>query len=275
MRNFLPVTPWLVFDLKGATANRRALSARLLHEIDARAPVGGSSYGTLRDWEWLDIAMVVDVSESDKAEIAEVLVADAHFLRSQGLLDYSLLVGIHRLPEGRPGDREARLATLKANGGFVSVDRSKVYFFGIIDVLERFSLRWRAQRALLTAGYHCLLRGRDADGISALPPAEYAARFYTFVVREVLQLHRPMHRSERSSRSWLWATPRASWWSGSPRPGGTIENAERWGQLWQRRRRGLVKERIELDRADHMRRIDELEQQLAAQAHPARAAETP
>ena len=37
--------------------------------------------------------------------------------------------------------------------GYVSLDRQKVYFFGIIDVLERYSLRWRLQHACLTAGY--------------------------------------------------------------------------------------------------------------------------
>ena len=57
MRNFLPVRTWLAFDLKGATANRRALAARFLHRIGARAEQDGCAYGTLRDWEWLDIAM--------------------------------------------------------------------------------------------------------------------------------------------------------------------------------------------------------------------------
>lgn len=33
MRNFMPVKPWLTFDLKGATANRRALAAHALHQI--------------------------------------------------------------------------------------------------------------------------------------------------------------------------------------------------------------------------------------------------
>ena len=31
--NFVPVKPWLSFDLKGATANRRALATRFLHEL--------------------------------------------------------------------------------------------------------------------------------------------------------------------------------------------------------------------------------------------------
>ncbi len=40
------------------------------------------------------------------------------------------------------------------------------------------------------------------------------------------------------------------------------ESYERWAHLWQRRRRGLVKRRIEDDRTDHLRRIEELESEL-------------
>ena len=197
MRNFLPVRSWLTFDLKGATANRRALAAKFLHQIHAGAdPRGGAAYGTLRDWEWLDIAMHIDVPDAAKAELAETLQADAAFLAEQGLLDYSLLVGIHRLPPSMPpAQREARVEALAAQGGYVSRDRQKVYFFGIIDVLETYSLRWQAQRAALTAGYYALCRGAEPDGISAMTPDDYADRFYTFVLHEVLARRRRRART--------------------------------------------------------------------------------
>lgn len=83
MRNFLPAQPWLVFDLKGATANRRALATRFLHQLAQGVSEGSTSYGTLRDWEWMDIAMVVDIDDSHKASLAEILTADAKFLASQ------------------------------------------------------------------------------------------------------------------------------------------------------------------------------------------------
>ena len=251
MRNFLPVRSWLTFDLKGATANRRALAAKFLHQIHAGAdPRGGAAYGTLRDWEWLDIAMHIDVPDAAKAELAETLQADAAFLAEQGLLDYSLLVGIHRLPPSMPpAQREARVEALAAQGGYVSRDRQKVYFFGIIDVLETYSLRWQAQRAALTAGYYALCRGADADGISAMTPDDYADRFYTFVLHEVLAL--PPPPGEASARA-----------VGGAR--GSLSSYGRWSHLWQRRRRGLVQERIEIERADQMRRIEELEEALRA-----------
>lgn len=49
---------------------------------------------------------------------------------------------------------------------------AQVYFFGIIDVLERYSLKWKAQRAVLCLGYGLLLRVPDAAGMTALPPIE-------------------------------------------------------------------------------------------------------
>eukprot|EP00959_Pyramimonas_sp_CCMP1952_P118711 2481679-Pyramimonas_sp.AAC.1 len=71
---------------------------------------------------------------------------------------------------------------------YVSLDRQKVYFFGIIDVLEHYSLRWRAQHCLLTVAYHVRDRLRcravAADGISAMHPRDYANRFYCFVEHE-------------------------------------------------------------------------------------------
>ena len=96
-------------------------------------------------------------------------------------------MGIHRLAPAATAElREAQVQALLGQGGYLSLDRQKVYFFGIIDVLERFDLRWRIQGAALTAGYHLLCRPADADGISALPPSLYADRFHTFVRREVV-----------------------------------------------------------------------------------------
>ena len=133
--------------------------------------------------------------------------------------------------------------------GVVSRDRQKVYFFGIIDVLETYSLRWQAQRAALTAGYYALCRGADADGISAMTPDDYADRFYTFVLHEVLAL--PPPPGENSARA-----------VGGAR--GSLSSYGRWSHLWQRRRRGLVQERIESEYRDQMRRIEELEEALRA-----------
>merc|ERR1719234_1180615 len=88
MRNFLPAAMWLTFDLKGATANRRSLDVdRLLKRSNGATT--NCSYGTLRDWEWLDCAMCVDIPAESRLEVATTLHEDAKFLGEQGLLDYS------------------------------------------------------------------------------------------------------------------------------------------------------------------------------------------
>ena len=253
------------------------------------------------------------------------------------MLDYSLLVGIHRLPPHlSQSERDARIAQLEQHGGFVSLERQKVYFFGIIDVLERYNLRWQIQRLVLTFGYHVLCRAPAALGISALTPPDYAERFRTFALVEALQLPRrspssaasftPRARSpsftadaaalprwptrslpaspqlsteaeERKIRACLQQARAAAdarraeagtLSANATRTGqtgnganiaaggraGTVAmdpfelNYERWGHLWQRRRRGLVKMRIEGDRADHLRRIEELEAEVRRLSSP-------
>lgn len=62
---------------------------------------------------------------------------------------------------------------------------TQLYFFGVIDVLEKFSLRWRVQRVVLRLLYCLAMRWNDSDGISAMPPPLYADRFQTFVAHEV------------------------------------------------------------------------------------------
>ena len=320
MTNLMPVQPWLIFDLKGATANRRGLDVRYLHQErnasersqrmrdrppagraasgatsdalhgndgatgappnaavvghhvadghhDSPPPPPTSSYPTLRDWEWMDVAMAVDVSPDDKLKIAETIASDAAVLGAHGMLDYSLLVGIHRLPAHLSSSaRDALISVLCNHGGYVSVERQKVYFFGIIDVLERYTLRWQVQRLVLNMAYACVLRAPAAAGISALPPADYAERFTTFALHEVLQW------SAGSPGATARLLRRRAVGHGDECSYNELSYA-RWHHLWQRRRRGLVKMRIEDDRADHLRRIAELERALDPGPPPSSAGE--
>jgi hypothetical protein len=221
MRNFFPIRPQLSFDLKGATANRRALKTWELHQTNTVAGL----YSTLRDWEWMDIGMTTDLEDRDRDKLWSMICADCDFLQKQNLLDCapsavrtrpcdapcvcvawdgvahssrrrraaplsdSLLVGIYRPPSTLiPQQKQAALAQLAAQcrgTGAVSRDRQKVYFFGIIDVLEKFSIRWRVQRVVLRLLYGCAMRWTSSDGISAMPPPLYADRFRTFMAHEV------------------------------------------------------------------------------------------
>ena len=270
MRNFFPIRPQLSFDLKGATANRRALKTWELHQTNTVA----GKYATLRDWEWMDIGMTTDLDDREKARIWLTVCADCDFLHRQHLLDYSLLLGIYRPPPTlAPKQKQQRLQQLaqQCRGtGVVSRDRQKIYFFGIIDVLEKFTIRWRVQRAVLRLLYCLAMRWAQSDGISAMPPALYADRFRTFVAHEVLQMEGELTQPTtvlderwRAGRCWAWVS---AWFRRlvrlpaveSARKGGKA----RWQPLWERRRRGLVKERIDSEHQDQMARIKELEEHV-------------
>ena len=268
LRNFFPVRPQLSFDLKGATANRRALKTWELHQTNTVAGL----YATLRDWEWMDIGMTTDLEEVDAAKIWAMICTDCEYLQRQQLLDYSLLIGIYRpsaaLSPQQKQEVLLQLARQCRGCAALSRDRQKVYFFGIIDVLEKFSLRWRVQRAVLRLLYVLAMRWRSSDGISAMPPALYADRFRTFMAYEVLHL---TAEPERIPLDEQWRLPGWSFWLSScrralgfgeiaraPRKGGR----ERWQQLWARRRRGLVRQRIDSEHQDYVARIKELEERV-------------
>ena len=271
MRNFFPVRPQLSFDLKGATANRRALKTWELHQANTVAGM----YSTLRDWEWMDIGMATDMEEGDKGRVWAMVCADTAFLQGQQLLDYSLLVGIYRPPAGLvPQQKQAALQRLAAQcrgTGVVSRDRQKIYFFGLIDVLERFTIRWRVQRAVLRLLYCLAMRWTSADGISAMPPPLYADRFRTFMAHEVLQMEHSSVREGAVDNGWrggLWLASLCSlvrrllglpMQERAARRGGR----ERWAPLWERRRRGLVKQRIDSEHEDQTARIKELEERVS------------
>lgn len=109
--------------------------------------------------------------------------------------------------------------------------------------------------------YTLACRPAAADGITALPPAQYAERFMAFIVSEVIGedgLRAAAQSGQLSARQ--------------------LASVERWKHLWVRRRHGLLRERIESERAELTMRIAELEhviERLQARELSARAAAGP
>ena len=152
-------------------------------------------------------------------------------------------------------------------------------------MLEHFSLRWRLQRIVLRALYCLAMRrgcggGRkpfsslspslvrrrhaDSDGISAMPPPLYADRFQTFVANEVLHLRDPPQMApvdeEWREGGWVALLKRLTGAYGAAGRGPRGSGLKRWNRLWERRRRGLVKQRIDAEHDDYVARIRELEE---------------
>lgn len=132
---------------------------------------------------------------------------------------------------------------------------------GIIDALSQHSFSWVLQANALRLFYTLACRPAAADGITALPPARYAERFMAFIVSEVLGVEGLRAAS-----------------GGGVCGGGLsarqLELVQRWKHLWVRRRHGLLRERIETERAELTMRIAELEQ-VIERLHGAAAAVGP
>ena len=206
MRNVLacPRRADLTFDLKGATSNRQrargaAMAAMLSGE---RAP---ATFSTLMDIDFLRLAQAkpppavgvpLGLGAAARQELKRIIVADAAFLSARQLMDYSLLLGIvHNSspPAGATGY------------GVVGGENGETYYLGIIDVLEQWGgMKWPMQGAILKFFFRYIACGRwyNPEGITAVPPDDYAARFEEFLLQEVLGVDAPAPRARTWSPFW-------------------------------------------------------------------------
>ncbi|KAH8066807.1 translation initiation factor IF-2 [Aureococcus anophagefferens] len=136
---------------------------------------------TLKDND-LNDANRLTLPRGDALAMARQLRRDAAMLEGLGIMDYSLLLGVRsveypvdddaagdrgdRGDDGSDGDGPARCR----RGAPVVVRR--FYHAGVIDVLQRWTLKKRLEWWVKTR----VLR-QDRDGISCVPPAQYARRF--------------------------------------------------------------------------------------------------
>eukprot|EP01062_Namystynia_karyoxenos_P078834 TRINITY_DN8181_c0_g1_i1.p1 TRINITY_DN8181_c0_g1~~TRINITY_DN8181_c0_g1_i1.p1 ORF type:complete len:532 (+),score=158.81 TRINITY_DN8181_c0_g1_i1:78-1598(+) len=158
--------PSMVFDLKGSTHGRECSPEQLRDRN--RVPCQ-------KDNEWRAAGLRLEVSHGDAAALRAQLAADARWLESQNLIDYSLLVGIR---VGQSGEAEAR----PEEPNVLPAERSRgmTYHLGLIDWLTEYDGRKVLEHAVkgLVA---------DKDKVSVQPARQYAARFLAFVDEGVLQ----------------------------------------------------------------------------------------
>ena len=101
--------------------------------------------------------------------------ADARFLSDSGLLDYSLLVGVHVRDHATPGMyHDASPDTWHRPGTVVLDDGRQQLYTCIVDILTPYSTKKKLE-TFFTGTLTC---GRD---VSCQPPRKYAERFVTFV----------------------------------------------------------------------------------------------
>lgn len=179
----------VAFDLKGSTVDRQALAPGLatVEQLEAMAHSDAPRpHRTLKD---MDLLGPLVIGNEAKAALQVQLVADTTFLHTHDIMDYSLLVGIHRctptcagthaqplardVPQDGTAPRRVRYSQQLRHGlAGVWHEQPVVIFVGIIDMLQRFDAVKRAERALKTRCYR-----KRRNEISAAHPDYYAERF--------------------------------------------------------------------------------------------------
>jgi len=131
----------------------------------------------------MNLQRKLHLTSHQKRAIISQIEADAKFLASLEIMDYSLLLGFHfNKPENtnrelkleitnqNPSSKETELGL--ENKGISSTDGSETYFMGIIDILQLYNLNKKVERF---AKVHLL--HQDKLGVSVQPVNVYLERF--------------------------------------------------------------------------------------------------
>mmetsp|Transcript_71793 Transcript_71793/g.215811 ORF Transcript_71793/g.215811 Transcript_71793/m.215811 type:complete len:739 (+) Transcript_71793:414-2630(+) len=143
-----------IYDLKGSW-------------IDRHSNLPDASMGTYKD---LDLKKPFQLPHANAAALLEDLSHDSELLETSGLMDYSLLVGVHNHPVA-VGALHLEIDGLVAQ----SVDVPR-YYIGVIDMLQDWNMNKRIERLA-----KIVLKGRWGKnvraGMSAIEPTAYRKRF--------------------------------------------------------------------------------------------------
>jgi len=150
------------YDLKGSTHGRKASRK----EVAKRAP-------TFKDIDWVAVEPSLGLKAENRLMLIETIRLDLGFLAKQGLMDYSLLVGVHNIEQDAESVYEAmNVICLR--------DDTRHCYLGIIDVLTPYGCKKHAETFFMGT----LVCGRD---ISCQHPKVYAKRFFRFVDKQVFR----------------------------------------------------------------------------------------
>ncbi|KAL3241629.1 1-phosphatidylinositol-4-phosphate 5-kinase [Nakaseomyces bracarensis] len=199
MNNLLPphLDMHMTFDLKGSTWGRETkVDHKRLEEDTSYRPV-------LKDVNWLNQNQKIYFGPLKSKKFLIQLKKDVDLLAKLNTMDYSLLLGIHDMEKASKDagatDPEEQLMSasiileklgykqnnliphyFKQNDGGIRAsdpfnnDKKIIYFVGIIDCLTNYSFIKKLET---------FWRGlsHDLSSVSAIPPRDYASRFYEFI----------------------------------------------------------------------------------------------
>lgn len=173
------------YDLKGSWVRR---------EVGERHRQDPSILGM--DQDFVHMHQHIQIGPRQKTELMYVLNEDALLLKSLGIIDYSLLLGIHfreGMPTPRPlshsshksfnfedemegeGDFLVNLSDLSdvaEDKGIDSTNGKLVYYMGVIDMLQLYDCNKQSERC-----WKIFCKCKDRKGLSVQKPREYFSRF--------------------------------------------------------------------------------------------------
>ncbi|KAI5794610.1 hypothetical protein FPQ18DRAFT_156223 [Pyronema domesticum] len=157
------------WDLKGSTARRYVDE----DEIAAKPKK------TQQDVNWINKQMRLHFGPKKAEELLNQLARDAEFLRKRHVIDYSLLIGIHRIGNESVAITPSKSIFHADNGCFRSTNANDepddlLYCLGVIDILTYYTA-WRAVDSFFTSF------GIPSHTLSTVQPKTYARRFLKFI----------------------------------------------------------------------------------------------
>ena len=174
------------YDLKGSTYKRA------FFQDGAQRPDEKEFRQAMKDLDFLRWQNKIDVTPTQQKMLMDILKIDCEFFESLGIIDYSLLLGIHFKDRGEQAVGDHRLedslcfddedeelpdGELEEESTclqFESPNQQEVYLIGIIDILTCFgSIKKKLEYAVKRV---CV-----GDHISCIPPTPYKQRFLKFV----------------------------------------------------------------------------------------------
>ncbi|CAK4081343.1 unnamed protein product [Aphanomyces euteiches] len=183
------------YDIKGSWIDRNAEKARPGQECTCRycnmtfrsggrdmCPSRGGFHEPNVVLKDMDLTTKVRLSDYQGTLVLEQLKKDSDFLCDQGIMDYSLLLGIvevrFHVTKTAP-DAEESFAKPVAKQSVAAMRAAEVvvgpgyFYIGMIDILQTWTLEKRLEGFIKT-----FFMRKDAAGISAMPPKPYRDRFH-------------------------------------------------------------------------------------------------
>ncbi|KAK8791945.1 hypothetical protein WA158_005322 [Blastocystis sp. Blastoise] len=167
------------FDIKGSWVGRYT-------PVEKRTDITRA----LKDLDMIELDQRIRLDSKRTSILMNQLEKDTQFLSDCGIIDYSLLLGVHYLDNPLPPRKYVEQPDVpfwKSDcGGMLSDDGKELYFMGVIDILIQFNTRKFGELTFKSMVM-------DNKGVSVQFPPKYRERFMSYMDQLTAPGHKPLH----------------------------------------------------------------------------------